>query len=178
MPDTVTAYVGLGSNQSAAQGDPATLLAMACMRMRELPGVVDAAVSPVYRTEPQGDPHQPWFHNQTARLELLAEGEGGPSPEGLLLLLGGIEDELGRRRCRSPHHPGPRTMDLDLLLFGDRVLDDPRCQLPHPRLTGRAFVLVPLLDLDPHARLPDGTSLADCLASLPHKVTGDRIFQP
>ncbi len=74
-----------------------------------------------------------------------------------------IEAERGRRR--GPRH-GPRPLDLDLLLLGDLELSTERLTLPHPEVTSRRFVLVPLLELDPELALPDGTRLADALAAL------------
>ena len=72
---------------------------------------------------------------------------------------------------------GPRTVDIDLLLFGDQQLDVPLLTLPHPRMTARAFVLLPLLELDPEARLPDGTRLVDVRLG-PDAASGARVFAP
>lgn len=158
-----------------------------------LPGVVVGAASPVYRTEPQGYRDQPWFANQVIRLEcspditpeglldrlLAVEQELGRSrayaPEG------GEGDGAQASESAAPqaaepgggappHDPAiryaPRTIDMDLLLFGDVVRDTPRLTLPHPRMRERAFVLVPLHDIAPELAFPDGQSLIHALKSL------------
>lgn len=99
---------------------------------------------------------------------------------GLLDALLGIELELGRDRGAgqgAPKRFGPRVIDLDLLLFGDLVLDDERLTLPHPRMRRRAFVLVPLAELAPDLRFPDGQPISEALAALDYAVEGDTIRQ-
>lgn len=129
------AYVGLGANL----GDPQAALDDALRRIAALPGTTLLRRSSVYRTAPV-DAQGPDFFNAVAELDT------GLEPLPLLQALHGIEQAHGRQR---PYRNAPRTLDLDLLLFGDRVLDTPELTLPHPRLQQRAFVLVPLLELAP-----------------------------
>jgi 2-amino-4-hydroxy-6-hydroxymethyldihydropteridine diphosphokinase len=142
-------YLSLGSNL----GDRLAHLAQA---VRRLPGLV--AVSGVYETVPQGKTDQPDF------LNLAAAVESADDPMGLLRRCQEIEQELGRVRGERW---GPRTVDIDLVLWGRAPIDLPALTVPHPRLAERAFVLIPVLELDPGAALPDGTSLASLLAALP-----------
>jgi 2-amino-4-hydroxy-6-hydroxymethyldihydropteridine diphosphokinase len=135
-PPRVTAYVGLGSNL----GDRHERIEAALAAMRALPDTTVAVQSSLYETEPVGVVDQPWFLNGAARLETAL------APERLLWNLRRIESALGRVRTRAK---GPRTIDLDLLLYGDRVIDTPDLTVPHPELERRAFVLVPLVELDP-----------------------------
>lgn len=147
------AYLGLGSNV----GDRWANLrgAVAALRSR---GVEVEAVSSAYETEPVGEIlDQPDFLNAAVRVRTDRE------PEALLDLCKEIEAESGR--TAGPRH-GPRTLDVDLLLFGDVELLTGRLRLPHPEATSRRFVLVPLLELDPALALPNGTRLSDALAAL------------
>ena len=136
-----TAWIGLGSNL----GDRAGTLLAAFKALRDLPGVSEAALSPCYETEPMGPPQPPYL-NACARLRV----EGMP-PRRLLDWLQSLEGRFGRERAARW---GPRTLDLDLLLFGDQALDEPGLTLPHPRLHERVFVLRPLADLDPALKSP------------------------
>ncbi|OLN31123.1 2-amino-4-hydroxy-6-hydroxymethyldihydropteridine pyrophosphokinase [Desulfovibrio sp. DV] len=127
------------------------------------------AVSPVYETPPWGDAAQPAYYNQAVALAL------GPSwsPRQLLSALLAIESSLGR--VRDPKRPfGPRTLDLDILLFGQLRLDEPDLVIPHPRLRQRAFVLVPLADIGALLPIPDGQggSVAAALAEISSKEAG------
>jgi 2-amino-4-hydroxy-6-hydroxymethyldihydropteridine diphosphokinase len=101
--------------------------------------------SALYLTEPVGGPVQPWFLNQ------VLEGHTDLSPEALLEVCLGVEHELLRVRGEKD---GPRTLDLDILLYGDVVVHSDRLTLPHPRLAERLFVLVPLCDIAPDVRHP------------------------
>lgn len=113
----------------------------------------------MYETEPTGEIlDQPDFLNAAARIRTDL------APESLLDVCKAIEAEHGRAFA-GPRH-GPRPVDLDLLLLGDLELRTERLTLPHPQVTTRRFVLVPLLELDPELALPDGTRLADALAAL------------
>ncbi len=129
------AFVGLGANL----GDAAAALADALDRLGRLPGTVRVAVSSVYRTAPI-DSHGPDY------LNAVAEVRTSLSAAELLRSLQDVEQAHGRER---PYRNAPRTLDLDLLLYGDAVIDQPGLVVPHPRLHERAFVLVPLLELDP-----------------------------
>jgi 2-amino-4-hydroxy-6-hydroxymethyldihydropteridine diphosphokinase len=147
-------YLGLGSNV----GDRAAHLRAAIVRLGER-GVEVEAVSSVYETEPVGEVlDQGDFLNAAIRIRTEL------APEGLLGLCKAIEAERGRT-LDAPRH-SPRPLDVDLLLLGDLELSTERLTLPHPEVASRRFVLAPLLELDPDLTLPDGTRLADALASL------------
>lgn len=149
-----TAYVGLGANL----GDPRAQLQEALADLAALPGVELVGVSSAYESEPVGPvSDQPPFLNAVARLRTTV------APAQLLAALHGIEDTLGRTRTVRF---GPRTCDLDLLLYGDVVSDDPTLLLPHPRLVERRFVLEPLAELAPLLALPDGRLLRDLLGAV------------
>lgn len=162
------AYISLGSNQ----GERKKNIADALEALEKLPGVRVAAVSGLYETEPQGDADQPWFFNRAAKLSCGPEN----TPAGLLDNMLAIETSLGRER-NSARRFGPRTIDLDLLLFGRKTLESMQLTLPHPRMAERAFVLVPLLEIEPDLHMPDGKSVRELLALLPHRVDGQRIYQ-
>jgi 2-amino-4-hydroxy-6-hydroxymethyldihydropteridine diphosphokinase len=132
----VRAYIGLGSNL----GDRETTLRAAVERLAATPGVEVVAVSSFCETDPVGPiVDQPRFLNGAGALETSL------APRALLERLLAIEAELGRVRTGPPG--GPRTLDLDLLLYGDERIDEPGLQVPHPRLHERAFVLEPLEEL-------------------------------
>jgi 2-amino-4-hydroxy-6-hydroxymethyldihydropteridine diphosphokinase len=151
---SVVAHLGLGSNV----GDRREHLRAAVAALGER-GVEVDAVSSLYETEPVGEVlDQPDFLNAVARVRT------GLDPEGLLDVCKAIEAERGRS-SGGPRH-GPRPLDVDLLLIGDLELETARLTLPHPEVATRRFVLEPLLELDPGLLLPDGTVLADSLASL------------
>jgi 2-amino-4-hydroxy-6-hydroxymethyldihydropteridine diphosphokinase len=144
-----TAYVGLGANL----GDPRAQLEQALAELAARPGVELQAVSSAYESDPVGPVHdQPPFLNAVAEISTTLE----PAP--LLTTLHEIENDLGRTRTVRF---GPRTCDLDLLLYGDVVSDDPAVLLPHPRLAERRFVLDPLAELSPMLELPDGRRIRD-----------------
>ncbi len=129
------------------------------------------AASPIYETEPWGDPDQGRYRNQVAALAL------GPdwSPRRLLRALLAIETALGR--VRDARRFGPRTLDLDILLYGRERLEEPDLVVPHPRLRERAFVLVPLADIAPDLDIPDaeGGSVRQALAKIPFKRAGNAL---
>jgi 2-amino-4-hydroxy-6-hydroxymethyldihydropteridine diphosphokinase len=141
------AFIGLGSNLE----QPAAQLARAVSELTALPGTSLVAQSAFYASKPVGPQDQPDFVNGAVWLKTSLE------PHQLLDQLQAIEQAHGRERLR---HWGPRTLDLDLLLFGDRILDDKRLSVPHKELPNRDFVLQPLLDLKPDLTLPDGTPVA------------------
>jgi 2-amino-4-hydroxy-6-hydroxymethyldihydropteridine diphosphokinase len=148
QPSTVTietACIGLGSNLPSSAGSPKATLIAAIGRLGWL-GTVTAQSS-FYETEPIGDPGQPRFVNAAVALDTDL------SPLHLLDRLLAIEREFGRDRSQTPPK-GPRTLDLDLLLMGGRVLNDPRLTLPHPEMALRRFVLVPLAEIAPDALHP------------------------
>lgn len=130
----VATYLGLGSNM----GDRKAHLAHAIAAFGNVGWVT--GVSGIYETAPQGYVDQPAFLNMVTRLETPL------APERLLERIRTIERERGRIRT-FPN--APRTLDIDILLFGDRVVDERGLRIPHPRMRERAFVLVPLLELEP-----------------------------
>ena len=147
------AHVGLGSNL----GDRLATLDAAVRALDADPDTHVMAVSPVYETEPVGGPEQGPYLNAVAVLET------DRTPEELLDLLLTTEARLGRVRSERW---GPRTIDLDLLLYEGPPVSTPRLTVPHPRAAERAFVLVPLCEVDPFARFPDGELACDVLARL------------
>jgi 2-amino-4-hydroxy-6-hydroxymethyldihydropteridine diphosphokinase len=148
-------YLGLGSNV----GDRRAALQAAVAALPRH-GVEVLASSSVYETEPVGEVlDQRDFLNACVGVATALE------PEGLLDACKAVERELGREP-RGVRH-GPRPLDVDVLLLGDTVHRSERLTLPHPEVTSRRFVLVPLLELDPDLRLPDGAGLRDALGALP-----------
>jgi 2-amino-4-hydroxy-6-hydroxymethyldihydropteridine diphosphokinase len=157
-----TGYLGLGSNV----GDPAAHL-QAAIELLAAEGIEIDAVSSAYVTEPVGEVlDQPDFLNAAVRIRTDLE------PEELLDTCKRVEAERGRS-FDAPRH-SPRPLDVDLLLLGDLELRTDRLTLPHPEVTTRRFVLVPLLELDPELALPDGTRLAAALDGLRGQRT-DRV---
>jgi 2-amino-4-hydroxy-6-hydroxymethyldihydropteridine diphosphokinase len=130
------AFVGLGSNL----GEREAMIRLALDDLSRLPATVLERASSLYDTEPLGDTEQPNFLNAVAQLETAL------SARQLLWNLLLIERRHGRVRTRRW---GPRSIDLDLLLYADEVIDEPGLQVPHPGLLRRSFVLVPLVELDP-----------------------------
>jgi 2-amino-4-hydroxy-6-hydroxymethyldihydropteridine diphosphokinase len=160
-----TGYLGLGSNV----GDRVGHLRAAVSLLREH-GVEVEAVSSAYETEPVGEVlDQPDFLNAAIRIRTDLE------PEQLLDLCKAIEVERGRMLAAARH--SPRPLDVDLLLLGDLELSGERLTLPHPEVTSRRFVLEPLLELDSDLALPDGSRLADALASLGPGQRVERVGQ-
>jgi 2-amino-4-hydroxy-6-hydroxymethyldihydropteridine diphosphokinase len=148
------AYVGVGSNL----GDRWWNLAFAARRLRQEPRVAVLRASRVYDTEPIGPP-QPRYLNAVLELET------GLRPKALLALLQLTERAAGRRRGGRW---SARTLDLDLLLFDDLVLETPTLALPHPALVSRRFVLAPLAELCPERIVPGtGNTVAQLLAAAP-----------
>ncbi|GMU73162.1 MAG: 2-amino-4-hydroxy-6-hydroxymethyldihydropteridine diphosphokinase [Burkholderiales bacterium] len=156
------AHVGLGSNLE----HPRRQLARAVRALGRLPLTRVVAVSPAYLSAPVGtNGAQPDYVNAVAQLDTRL------APRALLARLFAIERRHGRRRVAGAPARAPRTLDLDLLLFGRRRLAAPGIVIPHPRMHERAFVLRPLTDVAPAARIP-GRGLAR--AALP-RVRGQRI---
>jgi len=147
------AYLGLGSNL----GDRLGHIQAGVSSLSGAPGVDVVAVSSVYRTEPVGGPGQPEFLNAVVAVSTTL------APRELLALAQRIEAE--RDRLREGHW-GPRTLDVDILLYGDVAMREADLEIPHPGLAERRFALEPLLEIDPGAALPDMTPLADLLDGL------------
>src|SRR2546423_4840139 len=150
-----TAFVGIGSNL----GEPERQIAAALEQLEAEDGIEVAAVSTLRETEPVGYLDQPNFLNGAAQLETELP------PRELLERLLAIEARLGRVRGEGQRF-GPRTIDLDLLLYGDQTIDEPRLTIPHPRLWERRFVLEPLEELAPGLDIPGLGPVQALLAEL------------
>lgn len=148
------AYIGLGSNLE----NPRAQVEQALVELATIPQSYLLAKSPLYRSAPVGPGDQPDYINATALLETFL------TPLALLDALQAIEQSHQRVRIE---HWGPRTLDLDILLLDQLVLDSERLKVPHPYLTQRNFVLYPLADIAPELQLPDGTSLQQRIAQCP-----------
>ena len=148
------AYVGLGSNL----GEREDFLARAMELLRAEPQIDVVAVSSVRETEPVDFVEQPRF------LNAAVEVETDLSPRALLERLLAVEQALGRRRDEPRF--GPRTIDLDLLLYGDEIVDEPGLTVPHPRLAQRRFALEPLHEIDPDLVVPGRGPVVELLAAL------------
>lgn len=149
------AYVGLGGNV----GDVETTLAEALWALDGLPQTSVRRQSGFYRTPPWGRLDQPAFVNAVAELQTRL------APAVLLEQLLAIEQRFGRVRSENQKWE-PRTLDLDLLLYGDEALDEPGLHLPHPRLHERAFVLVPLAEIAADLLVPGRGRVAQLLAAV------------
>jgi 2-amino-4-hydroxy-6-hydroxymethyldihydropteridine diphosphokinase len=136
------AYVGLGANL----GDRARTLRLAVERLAEVEGIEVVAVSAFRETDPVGVENQPRFLNGAVAIDTEL------APRALLGAM--LEVERGLGRVRDGERWGPRTVDLDLLVYGDRVVDEPGLRVPHPRLEERRFALEPLAELDPDLAVP------------------------
>ena len=147
-------YIGLGSNLA----DPADQLRSAIAALGQLPQTSLAGVSAFYQSDSLL-PGQPRYTNAVAALD------SSLAPIELLDALQAIENAQGRERLERW---GPRTLDLDILMFGDRLIDEPRLKVPHYQIQERAFVLYPLAELAPQdLLLADGRTLTDLLAACP-----------
>ncbi|MGR2740683.1 2-amino-4-hydroxy-6-hydroxymethyldihydropteridine diphosphokinase [Billgrantia sp. Q4P2] len=153
MTPLVDAYVGLGSNLD----DPADQVRRALDELDSLPLTRCLAASRLYASRPVGPQDQPDFINAVAHLRTRL------SPLALLDQLQALEQRHRRVRQR---HWGPRTLDLDLLLYGNETLTLPRLQVPHREMASRAFVLLPLAELAPQLQLPDGRRIVDLTGTL------------
>jgi 2-amino-4-hydroxy-6-hydroxymethyldihydropteridine diphosphokinase len=148
------AYVGVGANL----GDREETIRRALDLLDAREGVEIVAVSTLRETDPVGFADQPRFLNGAVAVETELE------PRELLDVLLGVERELGRKRA-GPRF-GPRTIDLDLLAFGERQVSEPGLTVPHPRLAERTFALEPLAELDPSLELPGRGRVEDLLRGL------------
>jgi 2-amino-4-hydroxy-6-hydroxymethyldihydropteridine diphosphokinase len=146
------AYIALGANL----GNPVATINDAIEALVRLRGSIFLAVSSLYRTAPVGLKRQPDFINAVVLVKTHL------APSELLDELFAIEAQFGRERTRKN---APRTLDLDLLLHGDTVTDQPGLTLPHPRMHGRAFVLAPLAELAPDLTIPGRGPVAELLAN-------------
>lgn len=141
-------FIGLGSNV----GDPKENLKQALKMLAETEGIQVDKVSSLYMTEPVGYEDQPWFYNCVAQLCT------DKTPSALLDILQDIENRLGRVRTIRW---GPRTVDLDILLFDDLTIENDRLSVPHPRMLERAFVMVPLSEIAGDLMLSGGEKVSE-----------------
>lgn len=148
------AYIGLGSNLE----DPMRQVSEALQELHDIAQTRVAGCSSLYRSDPVGPPGQPDYINAVAALDTELE------PEQLLDALQAIEQ--AHQRVRKVHW-GPRTLDLDILLFGNRIIASERLTVPHAWMLERGFVLWPLAEIAPDLELPDGSLLSDHLAQCP-----------
>jgi 2-amino-4-hydroxy-6-hydroxymethyldihydropteridine diphosphokinase len=155
----VRAFVGIGSNLD----QPRQHVTRAFVDLEETPEIQTVRASRIYRGPPMGPQHQPDFFNAVAAVDTTL------TAVELLAVLQDIEMRHGR--VRDGEHWGPRTLDLDLLLYGDQVVSEPNLVVPHPGLYTRAFVLYPLYDVAPELRFPDGRVLKDTL----ERVSGEEL---
>ena len=147
-------YVGLGANL----GDREATIRLALSRLDGHEAIDVQRVSRLRETDPVGYEDQPRFLNGVARLQTSLE------PRNLLSVLLDLERDLGRTRDGPPL--GPRTIDLDILLYDSRIVDEPDLRIPHPRMAERAFVLEPLAELDPGLEVPGRGPVQALLAAL------------
>lgn len=147
-------YIAIGSNLAS----PLEQVNAALAALAEIPDSQIVAVSPFYRTPPLGPQDQPDYLNAAVALDTDL------APETLLDHTQRIELQQGRER--KAHRWGPRTLDLDIMLFGDRQIATPRLTVPHYDMKNRAFMLLPLVHIAPDVCFPDGVKVADFLANL------------
>ncbi|MBT3672581.1 MAG: 2-amino-4-hydroxy-6-hydroxymethyldihydropteridine diphosphokinase [Porticoccaceae bacterium] len=153
-------YIGLGSNLSGTMGEPKEQLEQALKALENHSQITLVNVSSNYKTKAIGPGSQPDYINAAALIKTQLE------PLALLDQLQLIEQKHERERSI---HWGARTLDLDMLMYGTLTIEMPRLTIPHPRIRDRAFVLAPLLDLDPNLSLPEGQSIAKLLANCPEQ---------
>lgn len=144
---STSAFIGLGSNLD----DPQNHVTQAIRELDQLTDCVLVAASPLYRSAPMGPQDQDDYINAVVQLQTQLE------PLALLDTLQMLEHKHGR--VRLGERWGPRTLDLDLLLYGDKCIDHPRLKVPHYGIKERSFVLLPLFDIAPDFIFPDGTPL-------------------
>lgn len=151
----VEAYIGLGSNLSGPQAQ----VSSAMQELNSIPETNVLKVSSLYISKPMGPSDQPDYVNAVAKISTNL------SPERLLVELQGIEQS--HRRQRNGQRWGPRTLDLDIILFGDIQMDSKTLQIPHYAVTEREFVLIPLQELQADLIIPGKGTLTDLIKQLP-----------
>jgi len=153
-PDVMKAWLGLGSNLQ----QPAAQLEDALARLESVNGIEILKTSGLYRTPPWGDDQQDDFVNAVAQIETNL------GPTSLLHALQSIENEMGRQR--NGRRWGPRLIDIDILLYADQQVQSEELELPHPRMHERAFVLMPLCELDKTVKIPGHGAAEELLQQL------------
>lgn len=157
MPMTeVTAYIGLGSNLD----DPKAHVDRALTELDSLEGCHLCRASSLYASPPMGPANQPDYVNAVAEIHTQLAAE---------LLLEQLQMLEARHERQPTHHWGPRTLDLDLLLYGDAVIETARLSVPHPGIAGRPFVLYPLAELDSSLVIPGVGTVGALLTDCPHE---------
>lgn len=154
----VVAYIGIGSNLAGELASPGEQVAQAVEQLALMPQSRLLAQSPLYRSAPMGPQDQPDYINAVAQIDTALP------PESLLDALQVIENRQGRERKQRW---GARTLDLDILLYGEVELHSERLTLPHPGLCERDFVVLPLLDIAPLLHIPGHGKLADIARQCP-----------
>ena len=149
------AYIGLGSNLQ----DPEHQVCRALLAMQGLPDVELLKCSSLYQSRPMGPADQPDFVNAVAKVSTVLD------PVGLLTVLQRIE--LLHQRVRKAQRWGPRTLDLDILLYGDLEINTKRLRIPHPGMNEREFVLIPLQEIEKDLIIPGQGSLSEMIEKLP-----------
>jgi 2-amino-4-hydroxy-6-hydroxymethyldihydropteridine diphosphokinase len=147
-------YIGLGSNL----GNSIETIQSAFTALESHPEITLKQASSLYGSKPHGPQDQPDYINAVAKIETQLK------PDDLLDVLQQIENS--HNRVRTGQHWGPRTLDLDLLLYADQVIETKRLSVPHPRMTERGFVLYPLAEIEKDLILPNGNALKNYLSSL------------
>ncbi len=157
----IRCYIGIGSNL----GNPVNNVRSALATLATHPAIRLQQQSSLYSSKPHGPQNQPDYVNAVAAITTSLPATA------LLHHLLTIENAHGRER-HPDQHWGPRTLDMDLLLYGDSIIDQPELKVPHPYLCERSFVVFPLAELNPELVLPTGLSLQDCK----QKLAGDDLF--
>ncbi len=177
--DRVTVYLGLGSNLGDREDNLAQAIHLLAVPERSAPSIPDGGIAPqelrilrvssIYETAPWGYADQPHF------LNCVVEAQTSVAPGELLLRTQAVEQSLGRQ---PSVRYGPRRIDVDILLYDERIVDQPELQIPHPRLHQRAFVLVPLAELCPHLQHPVLKTSVEALASQVEGREGVNLWCP
>lgn len=156
MSKRIMAYLGLGANL----GDPVNQLQQALALLHHSGGISVRRISSLYETSPVGYLNQPNFYNLVAEIDTVLP------PAELLQATQKVEQCLHRVRIERF---GPRTMDVDILLYDQRIINKPELTVPHPRLLERAFALIPLYELTGEISLPTGESIKEAIEALPQE---------